>query len=366
MGNAKLVHIVPNLPPAICGVGDYALAVSKAMNIREPGINSSCIAAGIETFGKQTPGTSRFWNKVEDALGDDTLLAAVIHYSGYGYASNGAPGWLPIALLDRPEKFRNTKILAFFHELYAPLWPLRKSFYTTGIQKRVARRVLHACDFAFTNRKASATWLEQQAKGSQGKIPFLPVPSNVGQLASPISYESRAPHAIIFGNQKAKRPFLAGRGAQQVATVCQRLAIKTIFEIGRPCPNATLKAHLKGIDFQQTGFLPDAEVSSLLRNARIGFFDYFPGYLSKSGVLAALASHGVVPIGFPRIQQELHTMLGLNDEPITDLKTLGKIDCEVGHQLLSRCSSAIWKWSQGHDVDSHAKLLLEGVRITTK
>src|SRR4051812_30627449 len=95
----SLIHIAPQLPPAIDGVGDYCWNLWRHWPEAKPDW-TFLIARGAKA-------TSAVWREVEVsefAPGRSSLVkpleqsggeTAVLHYVGYGYQPKGIPVWLP-------------------------------------------------------------------------------------------------------------------------------------------------------------------------------------------------------------------------------------------------------------------------------
>jgi hypothetical protein len=226
---------------------------------------------------------------------------------------------------NRPAEWRTARVVTFFHELYATGWPWRRAFWQSARQRRVAERIARASDALMTNREQSARWLESVTGRPAGSVPHLPVPSNVGEPESVPAYEDRPPHAVVFGGVGHKRKFLTGHGARRTAQACRALGITRITDIGAPTPIDHRPFKEAGVEVVQTGYLPKEEVSALLLDARVGFADYNPDYLEKSGVLAAYSAHGVVETNTVKIQaaRRIQGNLASHAASITQLAKVG-------------------------------------------
>src|SRR5580658_1908795 len=107
-----VIQVVPRASPVVCGVGDYAALVGRRIEEQEPGLRCGYIACGYERVehpqrplqrnvtGACDPGS--MWSAVRELAseisGDSDGPTIILHYSGYGYARNGAPSWLANAL----------------------------------------------------------------------------------------------------------------------------------------------------------------------------------------------------------------------------------------------------------------------------
>jgi hypothetical protein len=368
-----ILHIAPRLPPAICGVGDYATLVGGRMEQMFPGVRCAYLACGHQSLeiesasgrnGSAINGSSRqhFWEAVrsrldEIAVGNDEY-SLVLHYVGYGYDRTGAPAWLAESLEHRPAWFGARRIVTFFHELYATGWPWQKAFWQSARQQAVAIRIARASDRLMTNRQASARWLELVTRRQEGTVPSLPVPSNVGEPDKIIAWQSRPGQAVCFGGARFKRTFFRGAGAIRTAEICKALKIGMIHSIGQRCEMALAPFQANRIDVNQTGVLAAEDVSSVFHHARLALVSYFPGYFAKSGVLAAAAAHGVPPVFACLGPDGLSDGLRANEHGLE----LNRVECaglSIETDRVSRISSAIRAWYDGHDSRRHAKILID-------
>jgi hypothetical protein len=105
-GNMEITAIVPRLPPAVDGVGDYGLNLAQQM-CQDFGIITNFVIgdanwsgeAVIEGFTvKQVADCSR--TALLELLPNlnDINQTLLLHYVGYGYAKRGCPVWLVAAL----------------------------------------------------------------------------------------------------------------------------------------------------------------------------------------------------------------------------------------------------------------------------
>jgi hypothetical protein len=144
-----IIQIVPRLPPAADGLGDYALNLAHQMR-QDFGIKTHFIVgdpwwvgeAQIEGFSiSKVPRQSA--NIFLSLLESERFSSATVllHYVNYGYAKRGCPIWLVEGL----ERWRNTTVtrslMTMFHEVYAfgfPPWT--SSFWLSPLQRNLASR----------------------------------------------------------------------------------------------------------------------------------------------------------------------------------------------------------------------------------
>jgi hypothetical protein len=71
------------------------------------------------------------------------------------------------------------------------------------------------------------------------------------------------------------------------------------------------------VEIEWHGPQPASRVSEIMRNARFGFFTYPTPFLGKSGIFAAYASHGLVPITVDGNVEANEDQLQLNNHFLT-------------------------------------------------
>jgi hypothetical protein len=370
----RLIHLVPRLPPEMCGVGDYATLVGGEIEALHGDVSCAFIACGHrrseavinsdkrrDITGSCEP--SALWHAVNESsdgqtAGDTTII---LHYSGYGYAPSGAPTWLAEAIERRPTGWSACRIVTFFHELYATGRPWERAFWTSGRQQAVARRIAQASDSLLTNREQSARWLEAQTGRSTGSVRHLPTCSNVGEVERLPDWPARVPMAVLFGGVRFKQSFLTRQVADTIAA-CRRLGVESLVDVGTPAQIDRARFHRAGIRVEQTGWLPAEDVSPLFRRCQFALVDYFPEYAAKSGVLAAAAAHGA-PTIFPRDIRGNRDGLWSGKQYL-ELGAVAVENPEANRRRLPTVSQSIYEWYASHSINRHAAALAEvaGVR----
>jgi hypothetical protein len=364
---ARLIHLVPRLPPELCGVGDYATLVGGKIEALHGHVSCAYISCGHhrseavinsdkrrDITGRCEP--SELWRAVDELSGNsagDTTI--ILHYSGYGYAPSGVPTWLADAIERRPGESSVCRIVTFFHELYATGQPWERAFWTSSRQQAVARRIARASDSLLTNREQSARWLEAKTGRPTGTVRHLAVCSNVGEPCQLPDVESR-PHAIVFGNNRNSQ-FALGDYGHRVALVLLRLNIRQLIHIGGSGTVDDRPFRDLGIELRHVGRLASSQISMHLLQSRIGFIDYPIGFCEKSGILAAYTSHGVVPI-FRHVQSVASRHQGLDPFVVSFRQFEEAIFSLANFRAMSH---AAYSWYCHHSIKAHSTLFLNAL-----
>jgi hypothetical protein len=310
----QIIQIVSRLPPAIDGVGDYACLLARQLRaahdihtvfvVCDPAWKKSEIEPPSTAIG-DFPIHQLKEHSVEEllrTLSQPGMPATVLlQFVGYGYQKRGCPAWLARGLRawkkDGKQKSDSRlhperRLLTMFHELYAdgPLWS--SAFWTSPVQKWIAKSLARISEHCFTNLTVNARILKHLTARSENDFTVLPVFSNVGEPENLPAWNARKPRLIVFGSAGQRRKVYFECKASLEKT-CRSMKLDEIIDIGAPFELPPLSVRV----FQR-GILPASEVSREMLAARAGFFAYPTAYLGKSGIFAAYAAHGLLPVTF--------------------------------------------------------------------
>jgi hypothetical protein len=297
----QVIQIVPRLPPAITGVGDYAVLLAgklaEAHGWQTRFLNASADGPLIEVANKFHVEhlAQRHASSLVDTLDRLAPLGTpvYVHYVGYGYQKRGCPHWL-VRGLERWRQSRDGRcLIVMFHELFAfgPIWT--SGFWLSRLQRHLAARMARIADHCVTNMHDYATRLAQFAPRHVRQIPVMSVFSTMGEPEDLPPFTQREPWLVLFGGG-AWTSTAVSTNTGVLDRICTALRCDRIIAIGSRGKNEWSGRTA----FEETGVLPASEVSAVLRRARAGYLDYFPGYLGKSTIFGAYCAHGLVPV-FP-------------------------------------------------------------------
>ncbi len=296
----KIIQIVPQLPPSINGVGDYALTLAR--QLRKDYEIETCFvvgnpnwqgAAAIEDFPIQQVVASSA-EAFFSLLSTDSNHPVLLHYVGYGYAKRGCPVWLIEGLERWQANTTNSRLVTMFHEVYAagePPWT--SAFWLFRQQKNLASRLAHLSDRCLSSKQLYAEILSQLSQGKHSQISTLPVFSNVGEPEQVPTLAHRVRRLVVFGSCST-RVRVYQKSLAKLSYACQMLGIEQILDIG-PSTGLNLSS-VNGVPVVEIGQQSVTQISSILLNSWAGFLDYNPDYLAKSGIFAAYCAHGLLPI----------------------------------------------------------------------
>ena len=298
---AQITAIVPRLPPAVDGLGDYGLNLARQLR-QDFGLVTEFIVGDPTWAGEAS--VDGFIVKQVAAQSVAALLdllprqqvstTVLLHYVGYGYAKRGSPVWLVEGLEGWRKVASNRCLVTMFHEIYAfgAIWT--SQFWTSPLQKSLAARLALLSDSCLTSKQGYAEKLYQLSRGKHVAIPTLPVFSTVGEPSQVLPLIERPRRLVVFGN-RGPRSRVYQRSRLALERTCRELEIEEIVDIG-PSVGFELEP-INGITVTHLGVKSDPEISSLLSSSVVGFFDYATEYLAKSTIFAAYCAHRVIPVG---------------------------------------------------------------------
>ncbi len=351
----QVTSIVPNLPPTIDGVGDYAFNLAKQMR-QDCGISTHFIV-GKSNKSKTTDLEGFFVNQVNvnsaNALlsllesNGQQLDLVLLHYVGYGYAKRGCPFWLVDGLQKWRTVRKNRCLITMFHELYAtgPIWA--SSFWLSPWQKNLAVRLSRLSDRCLTSEERYAQLLHQFTLGKQASIPNLPVFSNIGEPEQVPPLAQRPRKLVVFGSS-SNRQRVYQKSLASLEQCCQELEIEEILDVG-PLINLDFSS-INGIPVVRTGKRTAQEISTILLSSIAGFFDYNTEYLAKSTIFAAYCAHGLIPIGIFYSEQEFNGLSSGKHYWLADRPT-GRLNLEVAQAIADNARA----WYRTHNLSVHAQ-----------
>lgn len=173
-----LVQIVPALPPAMDGVGDYGLCLARAFRARH-GVetvfvcgNPSWLGPGVlDGFSVHAVGVvpeRRFPALLRDLAPAGAVI--LLNFVGSGYDRNSCPHWLLRGLQDWKRRTPTARLVTMYHESYSEGPPWTRSFWTNPFQRRICRHLALISDVVRTNVRVVQRRLEAMAPRHRGSI----------------------------------------------------------------------------------------------------------------------------------------------------------------------------------------------------
>lgn len=268
----KIFIVVPEYKPGRCGVSDHADIIKE--RLKPIGF---CVAIGNA-------------DEFVSSISKDEVKCVLIEFVLYGYQIRGIP-YNIMNVIDVAVR-KGVKVLTFFHELPAPIFPLRRSSILRPLQRLVCSMIASKSDAVIVNQQRGLIWLKDKSRRT---AVFLPTWSSVGEPDEVSGYRSRPNYVVVFGT-----PMRRTKVHSAVSNLGGYRHLfgddVTVLDIGATCdiPEGIASEILR------CGALSSVEVSNRLSVSRYGLFSCPITEVSKSSVFASYCAHGVIPVNVER------------------------------------------------------------------
>ncbi|XWK91362.1 MAG: hypothetical protein U7127_15325 [Phormidium sp.] len=297
----QIISIVSGLPPAIDGVGDYALNLARQLR-KDFAINTHFIVGNpkwvgadeIEGFPVSKIGDRTVSNLLSLLNKNSVQSTILLHYVCYGYALRGCPFWLINGLQQWRSAKSDRSLVTMFHETYAFGPPWTSAFWLSQVQKYLLARLAQISDRALTSKQGYAKIISRLSRGKQTQVPAIPVFSTIAEPKKLPLLTERPRRLVVFGATPTRRRVYQ-KSLTALERTCQELLIEEILDIG-PATGLEI-SEINGIPVVAMGEIAAVEISNILSSSVVGFFNYDIDYLAKSTIFAAYCAHRLLPVG---------------------------------------------------------------------
>jgi hypothetical protein len=359
-----VISIVPALPPAIDGLGDYALKLAcqlrQDFNIQTHFIVGNPTWTGVVEEIEGFP-ISKVSDRSSDALlillAGDRSTTVLLHYVGYGYANKGCPFWLVQGLERWKAKTNNLHFVTMFHEVYASGYPpWTSSFWLQPWQKQLAERLTKLSVHCITSKQSYAEILHKLSRKKQTQINHIPVFSNIGEPEYVPPLKERSLRLVVFGHRNSRLQVY-----QQCYTaleqICDTLKIEEICDIG---VSTGLKlSAINGIPIVEKGVTEASAISQIMLDSVAGFLNFPPpAHLAKSTIFATLSAHRMIPCMFSSSTVPIDGLQrGKNYWSMDDQSN--PLSLDMGQEIADNA----YAWYQTHNLPSQAKIFARSLGL---
>lgn len=352
----SIFQIVPAAPPAVSGVGDFAVGIARELR-DEWSVDTTFLACGhtqpidshcgFPVLSVSAGDEPHFLEALQSAN-----APAFLHLSGYGYALNGAPLWLHKALTAWKSGSPERRLGIFFHELYATGYPWQRAFWYSPLQRECAKRLARLSDFAVTNTERFEEKLARWDPSKRGNVPVLPVSSNVGEPPAVPGPASRSGDLVVWGSSLSRR-IIFSRFHRMLEHAVGKFDIERVVAVGPGDEQGPRE--IDGVPVHFLGLMPASALSSLLSRARLGAFFYNPNFLCKSTLYAGFCAHGVASLCLPIRAADAKSWDGLvaRTHFLASNADIDATSSEALSSMAIRCRS----WYSGHRLHDHARAI---------
>lgn len=361
----NILQIVPRLPPAIDGVGDYALNLARQLYqdfsihthflVCDPNWEGKAEIEGFSVTLLQERTAKVLIEKVPQKIN-----AILLHYVGYGYAKRGYPRWLVEGLQYWKHNHTQPHLVTMFHEVRSSSKkPWTSTFWLAPLKKQLVIQLLKISDRCLTSKQLYADSIQQLSQGKHTSIPALPVFSNLGEPQNIPPLASRQNRLVIFGRVNSRKRVYS-RSLEQLHYTCKTLNIKEVWDIGDASGLVIPKLDLDQVKIIKIGKQSPEEISKILLNSKVGFLDYNPNFLGKSGIFAAYTAHGMLPVN-----------ASLGEGTIDGIEPgkhywVPQTQYQYSIEQLQTIADAAYQWYQTHNLPTHAQCFARELGLNPK
>ena len=266
----------------------------------------------------------KFFNK------SDTII---LQYSGYGYATKGAPYWLIKEFISLKEKVN--KIIIIFHELYAVSYtPWKSAFWFQFSQRYIFRKLLAVSDYSLIATKKN--FKKYNKLNFNKKIIYLPTFSTIGESKKLIIKKKNI--IIIFGLIHNRINIYKKLG-KDLFYWAKKNKVQ-IIDIGKKITDQKLIKDLKNNNVETKGFINEMNIQKIFKKAKYGLLLYDSDVLDKSSVFNSYANFGIIPILIDNVKKKL-----IVKKDYQYLSSFPRIIINLDSIVKNN-----WHWYQGHTV----------------
>jgi hypothetical protein len=345
----SVVQLVPRRATVPDGVGDHSTLLADGL-FKHFGITSHFVQSDPAahprldrwpTLSLEARTGALLRNLLARLTHEQNPQALIIHLSLYGYQARGIPFWLAEGLEGWKRYFPNVPIICLFHELWSSHGsPLRSAFWLWPLQRRIALRILDIADASITTTGSFKQRLKESSPNLTPEPIVLNVFSNMGEPQEIPPTDHRPARIACFGGVGIAR--LMCSHALKLRNVLASAGIREIVDIGARTEQPP--SSIFSIPVIPFGTIPAEQVSALLLHSRFGIMPYGNRQvLGKSGIFAAYASHGVIPVALESSHED-------GDGLSQGTHYVGAVGA---HRPLNEIQANIRQWYAGHALEKH-------------
>lgn len=296
----RVVFILPQLPPAHCGLGDYSMILLTEMHLDPPPrilVRHGAAATRVahpELDVEQLPGTQ---DGLVVRLRELRAKRVFVQYVAQGFQSRGCPLWFLAALRNWRRETPDRRLVIMFQELWfdPPWW--KPDWLLQKCHRAALRRLVNVVDRVFVSTATFVRLLSGATSPEKIRLLINPATICPQELVAKPSREDG--FWVLFGLQGSRLLALEGM-APWLPTLHRKGIIKRLGVVGargkqaaNDREDALLASALPEEAVDLHGALPAESVSSLLQQAEVGLFAKVSHGYTKSTIFMAYASHGV-------------------------------------------------------------------------
>jgi len=307
--SGRVVFILPQLPPAHCGLGDYSMILLRHMKLDPPPrilvMNgaSETHAAHPDLDVEPLPGSCE---GLLQRLRELKASRVFVQYVAQGFQSRGCPLWFLAALRKWRVGTPAARLVIMFQELwFEPAW-WKPDWLLQKLHRRALKNLVGVVDQTFVSTETFGQWLV--GANAPERIRVLMNPATI-PLTSCVTGGQREPGCfVLFGRQGSRifalqdmAPWL-GRLHDAGLLTKLKLVGSRETETMNAKEDALTRSLLPGHVVEMVGPQPDERISEIFLSAEAGIFTKTARDYTKSTIFMGYMSHGLSIVSHKRVE----------------------------------------------------------------
>jgi len=285
----NLAIISPTFPPNVDGLGDYSYLVGTELRMNLDNVFFLCPETENKNFNEKVFLFEKNRASFDELVQRLSITNILLNYSGYGYDNKGIPFWL-LSIL-KFQKSKGVRVFIFFHEISATGPFYKPVFWLGAIQKWLFKKLYEIADYSFCSNEIANRIIQDSTRDKGKKCINIGLISNISPTEINKPWAFRSSIAVVFGSPG--RRLLVYQQFEKWDNFIKENGIVSIIDIGEPLDFDFEKLKVKIVE---KGVLSSSKISQILSDCQFGLLDYPVHLLGKSGVYAAYAAYGIVPV----------------------------------------------------------------------
>lgn len=314
MTGRVLTQLLPRLPPALDGVGDYTERLAEHWPRSGTAAPWQYLVRRDADHARTTHPAAVIEEMVPRAgalanqLGQLRTATAVVQYVGYGYEPRGIPLWLPQALIRWKRGGSDRRVAVMFHELYASGTWRGSAFWLMPLARHIIRQLLRVSSVWMTSCAAHEEKLLRSLGADNTRGAVIPIGSNIplsstAALDRPWQTSAGKLRVVVFG-LAFTRLWILRHHRRLLRQLVQEGRVESITLVGQRLDDAAQLVELQALReeigqpsvWREETNLSAAQISAVLAGQDLGLIANEPDMLTKSGVFAAYTGHGILTV----------------------------------------------------------------------
>jgi len=306
--SGRVVFILPQLPPAHCGLGDYSMILLGHMRLDPPPrifvMNGAAEtrAAHPELDVEELPRTSA---GLLERLRKLKAKRVFVQYVAQGFQARGCPLWFLAALRKWRVGTPDARLVIMFQELwFEPAW-WKPDWLLQKFHRFALRKLVRVVDQTFVSTETFGQWLV--GANAPERIRVLMNPATIPLTGSGIGGQREPGCFVLFGRQGSRifalqdmAPWLGRLHDAGLLTKLKLVGSRETAAMNAK-EDALTRSLLPSGVVEMIGPQPDEKISGIFLHAEAGIFTKTARDYTKSTIFMGYASHGLSIVSHKRV-----------------------------------------------------------------